>query len=393
MTEYHKRSDATYESLVNQIQNSMFVSNGNFIDRSTTADSASLTNHPIPNCCQGYDCGTSNDNSHYRNIQHGQEKWYPSISTYDYLYSQWKEAISNLSWKVPVVESNAAATIDNSSDITLIAKGDDSKESCTNTMSYFDLWYQKLWKMHTSYDTRYYHTVVHLEEMCYYLQLVYTSPLWSSNQQYKSPKHKKNNRMNDSMVLLEEKVGVQLSIKSLLLLCTFFHDAIYDTHSSTNEEDSATLFKSFAINTDLHPASVQLVAAYILATKHHTIGNTTTRIPPIDDSNNDVPYDPLEVFLDIDMSVLGKVPMAYQQYSVLIRKEYSFVSPDIYCSKRADILEQFLTQSKRIYHTTLFYDAFERRAQFNVQQEIQLLRQGIIPSLETMEKEGKKIIN
>ena len=72
--------------------------------------------------------------------------------------------------------------------------------------------------------------------------------------------------------------------------------------------------------------------------------------------------------------------MAYQLYSILIRKEYFFVPPDLYCSKRADILELFLTQSKRIYHTTLFYDAFEQRARYNVQQEIQLLRQGIIPS-------------
>ena len=346
-----------HETLVDQIQNSIFANNGNFTDRTTSVDSFKNNN-------QKYDCVSNDAINHHQNIPQGPKEQHQSKSTYDYLFLQWKEAIGCLSWKEDT--DTFKATIDkNSSDITSSAVTNDSNTLGRDETSCFDKWFHKLWEMHTSYATRHYHTVVHLEEMCFYLQLVYAS-LPSPN--------------NDDCFVVEE-IGVKLSIKSLLLLCIFFHDAVYDVHSSTNEEDSATLFESsFAKHTDLHPNNVQLVVTYILATKHHTIRDATTAIPSIIDSDNSLPYDPLQLFLDIDMSVLGKVPMAYQLYSILIRKEYFFLPPDVYCSKRADILELFLTQSKRIYHTTLFYDAFEQRARYNVQQEIQLLRQGIIPS-------------
>ena len=362
----------------NQMQNSIYAYNGNFIDCTTTAKSASTTNDQMN---RRYDCEI-NINDHHQNVQLGHTEKHQSMSTYDYLYSQWKEAIGNLSWEA---DTDAETTIDNSSEITLTSTIDESNVLCTNETSYFDVWFHKLWKMHTSYETRYYHTAVHLEEMCFYLQLVFAT---TSSTNHQSDAHSNvavsvENRSEgkaDGCTALE--VGrTQLSIKSLLLLSIFFHDAIYDAHSSTNEEDSAKLFESkFAKNTNLHPSNVQLVVSYILATKHHTISESSSEGKSIVDCSNTVSQDPLHLFLDMDMSVLGKVSEAYQQYAILIRKEYSFVPADIYCSKRADILEHFLIQSKRIYHTSLFYDAFELRARHNVQKEIELLRQGIIPT-------------
>ena len=375
MTEHPTRIIEADAALLDQIQHSMFAYNGNFIDHHTTIN-------------QRIDGESSSNQHHHHQNRRQQQQQDRSISTYDYLYLQWKEAIGNLSWKD--ITDTKDTTTDAPRGITSVASSHDSYILCNNEASYFDMWFQKLWEMHTSYTTRYYHTVVHLEEMCFYLQLLSTTKKPTTIEE-NEPLSSENNNGTTTLVThpedevdgsnVLEGVEIHLPIKSLLILSIFFHDAIYDVHSSTNEEDSAALFQeSFAKHTDLHPTNVRLVVSYILATKHHAVSDSTITTLRTVDKGNNFPYDPLHIFLDLDMSVLGKVPMAYHQYSILIRKEYAFVPPATYCSKRADILDLFLTQSKRIFQTAIFYDAFEQRARCNVQQEIQLLRQGNIPS-------------
>jgi predicted metal-dependent HD superfamily phosphohydrolase len=151
-----------------------------------------------------------------------------------------------------------------------------------------------------------------------------------------------------------------------ILLSTFFHDAVYDVHSGTNEEDSAKLFESFCdeIGLDASNSSLRLlVVDYILATKKHEV----------------VADNPLaqRLFLDLDITVLGKEWQAYCQYAALIRKEYSYVGKPVYCEKRADILESFLLNP--IYGTQVMRQAFEDQARSNLRQEIKSLRNGVIP--------------
>jgi predicted metal-dependent HD superfamily phosphohydrolase len=382
-------TDDDASSLVYQIQHSIFANNGNFMDRTITTQTtdsvvlAATTNLLVYPSKQIRDTTNNNIQQQQQQQQHRpQQEQHHRLSTYDYLYLQWKEAIGNLSYKAD----------NNESSVDAVSNDDDNNDT---SLSYFDRWFQKLWNMHTNYTSRFYHTVVHLEEMCFYLQLVTTTK--NMKPPNEPPFHGCNNDStltltrtsqakaegNPSLLHDDEEVWIPLSIKSLLLFSIFFHDAIYNVHSSTNEEDSAILFEaSFAKYTNLHPLQVQLVVAYILATKHHTIPETTTTYSTTSlvDHDHSLPYDPLSLFLDLDMSVLGKDSLAYHQYSILIRNEYSYVPADTYCHKRAEILEQFLTQSKQIYHTTIFYEAFETRARNNLRQEILLLRQGIIPA-------------
>jgi predicted metal-dependent HD superfamily phosphohydrolase len=202
-------------------------------------------------------------------------------------------------------------------------------------------WFDRIWNEYSE-EGRYYHTTVHLYEMLSYFDLS-----WQQNFPPES------SRSDD-----EEQA---------ILLAIFFHDVIYDVHSGTNEEDSAVLFQKFADEMEMGsvaPCLRSKVVDYILATKKHIVSETN----PI----------ALSLFLDIDMAVLGKKEEAYLRYAALIRKEYSYVPHEVYCEKRANTLESFL--KKPIFGTRVMYQSFEEQARENLQNEIEMLRKGLIPT-------------
>mmetsp|Transcript_8329 Transcript_8329/g.12089 ORF Transcript_8329/g.12089 Transcript_8329/m.12089 type:complete len:277 (+) Transcript_8329:146-976(+) len=211
-------------------------------------------------------------------------------------------------------------------------------------------WWERLVRLHSATD-RAYHTLMHLKEMIGFLKILGSTPF--------------------STLLLEKKFEI------VLTLSIFFHDAVYNAKSASNEEDSALLFQEFCsdmggFKKDYKDVEDNVVK-YILATKLH-------KLPEIEDSKNESKTDLLEclkLFLDIDMAVLGKRESAYLNYAGLIRQEYSFVEHDAYCQKRADILEAFLKE--KIYLTQIMRSALEDTARFNLRKEIEFLRKGIIP--------------
>ena len=215
-----------------------------------------------------------------------------------------------------------------------------SSESNDNNTQSDDEWFQRIYKQHNE-DGRYYHTAVHLKEMLDYIDILYSSNTISSSQYVP------------------------------MVLATFFHDVVYNPKSGTNEKDSAILFEEFAKDVSLETTPSSNVVTMIHATEKH-------QIIPMNDPKMQMAQ---EYFLDIDMSVLGKKSHAYLVYASLIRKEYSFVEHDTYCSKRAEILESFL--EKTIYQSKLFQSTIEDQAKKNLQHEIDLLKRGIIPGSTT----------
>jgi len=211
------------------------------------------------------------------------------------------------------------------------------------------LWFEKLWNLHCE-PTRFYHTAVHLEELCYLLNLLTT------------------NADSDGALFLSKED------QQVLLLSIFFHDAIYNAKSSTNEQDSAELFLDFftsiAISHEVNSLLKKRVEQFILATQQH-------RVSPENAES-------LALFLDLDMAVLGKQPSAYLAYAALVRKEYAFVPRDIYCEKRVVVLKQFLKGP--IYGISLIRQALEESARANITAEIALLEQNIIPGEDTAKR-------
>lgn len=200
----------------------------------------------------------------------------------------------------------------------------------TNGMTNRDTWFDdKIIPMYSE-PTRYYHTLVHLEEMIGYLGR------------------------------LDYDVGKDYQT---LVLTSLFHDIVYDPKSATNEEDSAMLFEMFWNESAKGDEEVKArVVQYILATKQHTA--------TAEDSCE-------QLLLDIDMAVLGKQKEAYWKYAALIRREYAFVEHNVYCEKRAEVLQGFLKHP--IFGTQAMKDALEEQARQNLKLEIESLQSGVIP--------------
>jgi predicted metal-dependent HD superfamily phosphohydrolase len=189
-------------------------------------------------------------------------------------------------------------------------------------------WFDIVWEHHTE-PGRYYHTVMHVYEMLQYLSMMAEHSTWSEH------------------------------VTTVLRLSTFFHDIVYNAQSTTNERDSADMFQSFAEEVDLPMDITESVVAYILATQHHQVSTDALGV--------------MDIFLDIDMAVLGKQEKAYESYAQLIRHEYSFVPELTYREKRAAFLESVL-QHERIFKTDIAWKVWEGAARANIQKEIKTLR-------------------
>jgi predicted metal-dependent HD superfamily phosphohydrolase len=260
-------------------------------------------------------------------------------STWSFLREQWTLATQEL------VRNHDHDTS------TVHVHNDDSRQTV------LDRWWDRLWTLHTSME-RQYHTSVHLEEMLHYLQLCCR-------------------RYVDSF----EMPSLDERCLTLVRLAIFFHDAIYDATSSINEQKSASLFTEFADQVGMDADSKQSVVDFILATQTHALPPPSTTCHQGGDNDTTCGADTraaLMLFLDLDMAVLAKDDKAYDQYAGLIRSEYHFVPHDVYCAKRADILQAFL-QQPCIYYTPIFAQAWQARARLNLQREIAVLRDNCIP--------------
>ena len=173
-------------------------------------------------------------------------------------------------------------------------------------------------------------------------------------------------------VMQQEDLKLQPSQEVTIVLSIYFHDAIYNPQSASNEEDSEKLWQEFAKQVNTIPREiVHEVAKFIFATKAHKVS---------DDGGGDQDDDSklLAFFLDLDLAVLAKQPDAYMSYAALIRKEYHFVPAETYCAKRAEILQDMVHQ-KRLYASPVFAP-WETRARNNLRNEVALLKQGTIPA-------------
>jgi predicted metal-dependent HD superfamily phosphohydrolase len=202
-----------------------------------------------------------------------------------------------------------------------------------------EAWFDRIYEQHNE-QGRFYHTAVHLKEMLDYLEVL----------------------RQTEVITNEQAVPIILAI--------FFHDVVYDPKSSQNETESAMLFQNFGNEVSLNPNVSEVVVTMIEATAKHTIVLMADQ-PEMQSAQ--------AFFLDLDMAVLGKKVAAYLAYAALIRQEFSFVDSETYCSKRAQILQSFMDDSKSIYITEIFQTAMESQARKNLKTEISLLQNGVIP--------------
>lgn len=151
---------------------------------------------------------------------------------------------------------------------------------------------------------------------------------------------------------------VQANINDLqsVELAIWFHDVIYSPRRNDNEEQSAAYASEVLTIFGARADVIKNVNHLILLTKH-----------PSSPATEDEKF-----IVDIDLSVLGGQPAAYDHYSNLIRKEYVHVPSVLYAAGRKRVLRSFL-DSDYIFHTAHFRSANEAQARKNIKRELQQL--------------------
>lgn len=114
---------------------------------------------------------------------------------------------------------------------------------------------------------------------------------------------------------------------AILVLAWWFHDAVYDTHSSMNEEMSAVLAELELASVGIPLQHCARVAQLVRATDHRTSvapGDLVT-----------------DLLLDIDLAILGAPAARFDEYEAQVAAEYGWVPPDAYAEGRAKVLTHF----------------------------------------------------
>jgi predicted metal-dependent HD superfamily phosphohydrolase len=151
-----------------------------------------------------------------------------------------------------------------------------------------------------------------------------------------------------------DPVKAQVGELDTLLFAIFYHDIVYKPTKSNNEQQSALLFKKRISQTSF--PRLEACIQQIEATKDHK--------PSLDHDTN--------ILLDLDLSILGKSPKAYQTYRENIRKEFGVYPDFVYRKGRKQVLEDLLARAS-IFKTDFFKAAYEQQARENIRLELDQL--------------------
>jgi predicted metal-dependent HD superfamily phosphohydrolase len=148
----------------------------------------------------------------------------------------------------------------------------------------------------------------------------------------------------------------QVSDAGAVELALWYHDAVYDPRAADNEARSAEVAARHLVM--LPGAQVERVMQMIAATRH-----------PSQPDDADARF-----VVDIDLSILGAMPDAFDAYEQAIRAEYAWVPAVVYERERGKLLQALLDQP-RLYLTDHFAARLEAPARSNLARSIARLRQ------------------
>ncbi len=185
-----------------------------------------------------------------------------------------------------------------------------------------------------------------------------TNELWTEIKKNYSSKKRHYHTLHHLDNLLTQLTEVKNKIQNWnsILFTLYYHDIVYNSLKSDNEEKSAELAEKRLKQISVSPDTIELCKNQILATKSH-----------IKSTDSDTNY-----FTDADLSILGQNWETYSLYYKNVRKEYSIYPDFFYNPGRKKVLNHFLSMDK-IFKTEFFYKKFERQAKQNIQKEIELL--------------------
>lgn len=136
----------------------------------------------------------------------------------------------------------------------------------------------------------------------------------------------------------------------------WFHDAVYDTHSDSNELRSADLALDATLSLGVDAVSAQRIYDLVMITRHAAM--------PVDQD--------AQLMVDVDLAILGAESARFAEYEHQIREEYTWVSESVFRERRSNVLRGFLKRPY-IFSTDLFRTRYERRARENIRQSLEVL--------------------
>jgi predicted metal-dependent HD superfamily phosphohydrolase len=140
-------------------------------------------------------------------------------------------------------------------------------------------------------------------------------------------------------------------------LALWFHDAVYDPHASDNERQSASLARARLGALGLCRAALEDIETHVLATERHSGGTPDT-----------------DLFVDLDLSILGASARAFARFEQEIREEYAYVPNRAFAIGRCAVLNGFLARPT-IYRVRAVREELEARARLNLERRILELAQ------------------
>ncbi len=132
-------------------------------------------------------------------------------------------------------------------------------------------------------------------------------------------------------------------------LALWFHDAVYQPMAANNEQLSADWVVRFLRDQQADADAVERVYRLIMATLHQAEPACFAE----------------QLLVDIDLAILGASAAGYQAFETAVRQEYRQVPWQLYCEKRAELLEGFLERDC-IYTSGCFGLQREQRARDNL---------------------------
>jgi predicted metal-dependent HD superfamily phosphohydrolase len=160
-----------------------------------------------------------------------------------------------------------------------------------------------------------------------------------------------------ALLSLFESLKHMIQDRNAIRFAIWFHDVIYNTRRSDNEEKSAELASKILSELSVDNGTIEFTRELILATRSHT--------------GLDLSED-AKLFLDTDLSILGASEEVYREYSKAIRNEYSWVPNFMYRRSRKKILKGF-GERDPLYFSEEMNKRFEKQARINIEEEIRSL--------------------
>ena len=152
-----------------------------------------------------------------------------------------------------------------------------------------------------------------------------------------------------------KKAGVSDVETTILAHVALFHDVIYNSVSKENEIKSAQFAQLWLEKLNVKRSLREQIEIIILATATHISDDSLAQL-----------------FLDMDLSILGASPEKYTDYYKAVRKEYKNIPLFLYKRGRKRFLLETLAKSF-IFYTQKYRKLYEKQARVNMQEELDRL--------------------